>query len=76
MVYCLPVMMNIISNYYLYHLNVTEAIQTWSTPFIQVSTHTERCAYLGSLLGVNTEVGSLGVAKIPGLRDQSKFMWC
>nr|AAM90895.1 ATP-binding cassette transporter sub-family A member 5 [Mus musculus] len=35
MVYCLPVMMNIISNYYLYHLNVTEAIQTWSTPFIQ-----------------------------------------
>nr|XP_048302071.1 cholesterol transporter ABCA5 isoform X2 [Myodes glareolus] len=35
MVYSLPVMMNIISNYYLYHLNVTEAIQIWSTPFIQ-----------------------------------------
>uniref|UniRef100_M0RA83 ATP binding cassette subfamily A member 5 n=1 Tax=Rattus norvegicus TaxID=10116 RepID=M0RA83_RAT len=35
MVYSLPVMMNIISNYYLYHLNVTDTIQIWSTPFIQ-----------------------------------------
>lgn len=29
--------MNIISNYYLYHLNVTESIQVWNTPFFQVS---------------------------------------
>ncbi|XP_049715382.1 cholesterol transporter ABCA5 isoform X2 [Elephas maximus indicus] len=35
MVYSLPVLMNIISNYYLYHLNVTESIQIWSTPFFQ-----------------------------------------
>uniref|UniRef100_A0A8D0P605 Cholesterol transporter ABCA5 n=1 Tax=Sus scrofa TaxID=9823 RepID=A0A8D0P605_PIG len=35
MVYSLPVLMNIISNYYLYHLNVTESIQVWNTPFIQ-----------------------------------------
>nr|XP_020039050.1 ATP-binding cassette sub-family A member 5 isoform X2 [Castor canadensis] len=35
MVYSLPVLMNIISNYYLYHLNVTETIQVWNTPFFQ-----------------------------------------
>ncbi|XP_006872355.1 PREDICTED: ATP-binding cassette sub-family A member 5 [Chrysochloris asiatica] len=35
MIYSLPVLMNIISNYYLYHLNVTESIQIWSTPFFQ-----------------------------------------
>ncbi|KAK2507816.1 hypothetical protein MC885_014421 [Smutsia gigantea] len=35
MVYSLPVLMNIISNYYLYHLNVTESIQVWNTPFFQ-----------------------------------------
>ncbi|XP_006886314.1 PREDICTED: ATP-binding cassette sub-family A member 5 isoform X1 [Elephantulus edwardii] len=35
MVHSLPVLMNIISNYYLYHLNVTENIQIWSTPFFQ-----------------------------------------
>ncbi|KAM6163045.1 cholesterol transporter ABCA5 [Rhynchocyon petersi] len=35
MLYSLPVLMNIISNYYLYNLNVTESIQIWSTPFIQ-----------------------------------------
>uniref|UniRef100_A0A5F9DT45 Cholesterol transporter ABCA5 n=1 Tax=Oryctolagus cuniculus TaxID=9986 RepID=A0A5F9DT45_RABIT len=35
MVYSLPVLMNIISNYYLYHLNVTETIQIWNTPFFQ-----------------------------------------
>ncbi|XP_060058636.1 cholesterol transporter ABCA5 isoform X3 [Erinaceus europaeus] len=33
MVYCLPVLMNIISNYYLYRANVTESIQIWNTPF-------------------------------------------
>jgi ATP-binding cassette subfamily A (ABC1) protein 5 len=27
--------MNIISNYYLHHLNVTEIIQIWSIPFFQ-----------------------------------------
>ena len=32
MVYSLPVLMNIISNYYLYHSNVTESIQVWNTP--------------------------------------------
>ena len=37
MVYSLPVLMNIISNYYLYHSNVTESIQVWNTPFFQVS---------------------------------------
>ncbi|KAJ8787003.1 hypothetical protein J1605_023258 [Eschrichtius robustus] len=37
MVYSLPVLMNIISNYYLYHSNVTESIQVWNTPFVQVS---------------------------------------
>ncbi|XP_068386834.1 cholesterol transporter ABCA5 isoform X3 [Eschrichtius robustus] len=35
MVYSLPVLMNIISNYYLYHSNVTESIQVWNTPFVQ-----------------------------------------
>nr|XP_045746139.1 cholesterol transporter ABCA5 [Mirounga angustirostris] len=35
MVCSLPVLMNIISNYYLYHLNVTESIQVWNTPFFQ-----------------------------------------
>uniref|UniRef100_A0A8C4PSV0 Cholesterol transporter ABCA5 n=1 Tax=Equus asinus TaxID=9793 RepID=A0A8C4PSV0_EQUAS len=35
MVYSLPVLMNIISNYYLYHSNVTESIQVWNTPFFQ-----------------------------------------
>lgn len=35
MVYALPVLMNIISNYYLYQLNVTESIQVWNTPFFQ-----------------------------------------
>ncbi|XP_032472853.1 ATP-binding cassette sub-family A member 5 isoform X2 [Phocoena sinus] len=35
MVYSLPVLMNIISNYYLYHSNVTERIQIWNTPFVQ-----------------------------------------
>nr|XP_023416826.1 ATP-binding cassette sub-family A member 5 [Cavia porcellus] len=35
MVHSLPVLLNIISNYYLYHLNVTENIQVWSTPFFQ-----------------------------------------
>ncbi|XP_067571497.1 cholesterol transporter ABCA5 isoform X1 [Pseudorca crassidens] len=35
MVYSLPVLMNIISNYYLYHSNVTESIQIWNTPFVQ-----------------------------------------
>ncbi|KAM6175512.1 cholesterol transporter ABCA5 [Erethizon dorsatum] len=35
MVHSLPVLMNIISNYYLYHLNVTETIEIWSTPFFQ-----------------------------------------
>ncbi|XP_045426721.1 cholesterol transporter ABCA5 isoform X4 [Pipistrellus kuhlii] len=35
MVYALPVLMNIISNYYLYQLNVTETIQVWNTPFFQ-----------------------------------------
>ncbi|XP_030778416.1 ATP-binding cassette sub-family A member 5 isoform X1 [Rhinopithecus roxellana] len=35
MVYSLPILVNIISNYYLYHLNVTETIQIWSTPFFQ-----------------------------------------
>ncbi|KAG8505138.1 ATP-binding cassette sub-family A member 5, partial [Galemys pyrenaicus] len=35
MVYSLPVLMNIISNYYLYRENVTESIQVWNTPFFQ-----------------------------------------
>ncbi|XP_053425645.1 cholesterol transporter ABCA5 isoform X3 [Nycticebus coucang] len=35
MVYSLPVLMNIISNYYLYRLNVNETIEIWSTPFFQ-----------------------------------------
>lgn len=35
MVYSLPVLMNIISNYYLHHENVTESIQVWNTPFFQ-----------------------------------------
>uniref|UniRef100_A0A8I3W4D3 Cholesterol transporter ABCA5 n=1 Tax=Callithrix jacchus TaxID=9483 RepID=A0A8I3W4D3_CALJA len=35
MVYSLPILVNIISNYYLYHLNMTETIQIWSTPFFQ-----------------------------------------
>ncbi|XP_066877250.1 cholesterol transporter ABCA5 isoform X2 [Kogia breviceps] len=35
MVYSLPVLMNIISNYYLYRSNVTESIRVWNTPFVQ-----------------------------------------
>ncbi|XP_051851181.1 cholesterol transporter ABCA5 [Antechinus flavipes] len=35
MIYSLPVLMNVISNSILYHLNVTENIQIWSTPFFQ-----------------------------------------
>lgn len=58
MVYSLPVMMNIISNYYLYHLNVTEAIQIWSTPFIQVSKHTKSAFICADPLMLTIEVGS------------------
>ncbi|XP_055982942.1 cholesterol transporter ABCA5 [Sorex fumeus] len=35
MVYSLPVLMNMISNYYLYRANITERIQIWNTPFFQ-----------------------------------------
>uniref|UniRef100_A0A2D4LJI6 Cholesterol transporter ABCA5 n=3 Tax=Micrurus TaxID=8634 RepID=A0A2D4LJI6_9SAUR len=35
MIHSLPVMMNIISNFYLYSLNITEKIQVWSNPFFQ-----------------------------------------
>ncbi|XP_044528119.1 cholesterol transporter ABCA5 [Gracilinanus agilis] len=35
MIYSLPVLMNVISNSILYHLNATENIQIWSTPFFQ-----------------------------------------
>uniref|UniRef100_A0A8B9IZL3 Cholesterol transporter ABCA5 n=1 Tax=Amazona collaria TaxID=241587 RepID=A0A8B9IZL3_9PSIT len=38
MVHSLPVLMNIISNLLLRNLNVTESIQIWSNPFIQVNT--------------------------------------
>ncbi|XP_045426719.1 cholesterol transporter ABCA5 isoform X2 [Pipistrellus kuhlii] len=41
MVYALPVLMNIISNYYLYQLNVTETIQVWNTPFFQIRAYTQ-----------------------------------
>ncbi|XP_033703106.1 cholesterol transporter ABCA5 isoform X2 [Tursiops truncatus] len=41
MVYSLPVLMNIISNYYLYHSNVTESIQIWNTPFVQIKAYTQ-----------------------------------
>ncbi|XP_036692833.1 ATP-binding cassette sub-family A member 5 isoform X2 [Balaenoptera musculus] len=41
MVYSLPVLMNIISNYYLYHSNVTESIQVWNTPFVQIKAYTQ-----------------------------------
>ncbi|XP_036195104.1 ATP-binding cassette sub-family A member 5 isoform X4 [Myotis myotis] len=41
MVYALPVLMNIISNYYLYQLNVTESIQVWNTPFFQIKAYTQ-----------------------------------
>ncbi|XP_032472854.1 ATP-binding cassette sub-family A member 5 isoform X3 [Phocoena sinus] len=41
MVYSLPVLMNIISNYYLYHSNVTERIQIWNTPFVQIKAYTQ-----------------------------------
>lgn len=44
MVYSLPVLINIISNYYLYHSNVTERIQIWNTPFVQVSRLKNGCA--------------------------------
>lgn len=37
MVHSLPVLMNIVSNLLLRNLNVTESIQIWSNPFIQVS---------------------------------------
>lgn len=37
MVHSLPVLMNIISNLLLRALNVTESIQVWSHPFVQVS---------------------------------------
>lgn len=37
MVHSLPVLMNIVSNLLLRSLNVTESIQIWSNPFIQVS---------------------------------------
>ncbi|XP_028935962.1 ATP-binding cassette sub-family A member 5 isoform X1 [Ornithorhynchus anatinus] len=40
MIYSLPVLMNIISNSMLYHLNVTEEIHIWSTPFFQEITDT------------------------------------
>uniref|UniRef100_A0A8C0BD03 Cholesterol transporter ABCA5 n=1 Tax=Buteo japonicus TaxID=224669 RepID=A0A8C0BD03_9AVES len=38
MVHSLPVLMNIVSNLLLRNLNVTESIQIWSNPFIQVNT--------------------------------------
>uniref|UniRef100_A0A8D2MG94 ATP binding cassette subfamily A member 5 n=1 Tax=Zonotrichia albicollis TaxID=44394 RepID=A0A8D2MG94_ZONAL len=38
MVHSLPVLMNIVSNLLLRSLNVTESIQIWSNPFIQVNT--------------------------------------
>uniref|UniRef100_A0A8C3KJ69 Cholesterol transporter ABCA5 n=1 Tax=Calidris pygmaea TaxID=425635 RepID=A0A8C3KJ69_9CHAR len=37
MVHSLPVLMNIVSNLLLRSLNVTESIQIWSNPFVQVS---------------------------------------
>lgn len=37
MVHSLPVLMNIISNLLLRALNITESIQVWSHPFVQVS---------------------------------------
>lgn len=37
MVHSLPVLMNIVSNLLLRNLNVTESIQIWSNPFVQVS---------------------------------------
>nr|XP_058904346.1 cholesterol transporter ABCA5 isoform X3 [Kogia breviceps] len=41
MVYSLPVLMNIISNYYLYRSNVTESIRVWNTPFVQIKAYTQ-----------------------------------
>uniref|UniRef100_A0A8C3PRT1 Cholesterol transporter ABCA5 n=1 Tax=Calidris pygmaea TaxID=425635 RepID=A0A8C3PRT1_9CHAR len=38
MVHSLPVLMNIVSNLLLRSLNVTESIQIWSNPFVQVKT--------------------------------------
>ncbi|KAL7989592.1 hypothetical protein Chor_012258 [Crotalus horridus] len=40
MIHSLPVMMNIISNFYLYNSNITEKIQVWSNPFFQEITDT------------------------------------
>ncbi|XP_026557496.1 ATP-binding cassette sub-family A member 5 isoform X1 [Pseudonaja textilis] len=40
MIHSLPVMMNIISNFYLYSSNITEKIQVWSNPFFQEITDT------------------------------------
>ncbi|KAL8163512.1 UNVERIFIED_CONTAM: ATP-binding cassette sub- A member 5 [Gekko kuhli] len=40
MVHSLPAMMNVISNLYLRNLNVTESINTWSSPFFQKTTTT------------------------------------
>lgn len=37
MVHAVPVLMNIVSNLLLRTLNVSESIQIWSNPFIQVS---------------------------------------
>lgn len=36
MVHSVPVLMNIVSNLLLRNLNVTESIQIWSNPFVQV----------------------------------------
>ncbi|XP_034268593.1 cholesterol transporter ABCA5-like isoform X1 [Pantherophis guttatus] len=40
MIHSLPVMMNIISNFYLYSANITEKIEVWSNPFFQEITDT------------------------------------
>uniref|UniRef100_A0A8D0BD66 Cholesterol transporter ABCA5 n=1 Tax=Salvator merianae TaxID=96440 RepID=A0A8D0BD66_SALMN len=40
MVHSLPIMINIISNFYLHSLNVTEKIHIWSDPFFQEFTDT------------------------------------
>lgn len=62
MVHSLPVLMNIVSNLLLHSLNVTESIQIWSNPFVQVSAPKITLKHEGLLdTPTNTPNPSIGI---------------
>lgn len=69
MVHSLPVLMNIVSNLLLRSLNVTESIQIWSNPLVQVSSSQK--ITLGHWGEGRASLGGRGTAETPHERGKS-----